>query len=170
MRLRAKSCRSVAVCLIVLMFAAVWLVPACFAVDASEANASIGQAESDLGSAYVGVAEAESAGADVSVLLSKLSDAGDFLSGAYSAFKVGDYGSASALALQCRSAVEGVAVDAASLKADAERARSDGLVLTVVLSSVGLVLLIGFGFLGWVSLKQRYYKQTLDMKPQVEEA
>jgi hypothetical protein len=170
MKLRAMGCRSVAVCLIVLMLLAVWFVPCCFAVDDVEASGAIGQAESDLGSAYVVVVEAEGAGADVSLLLSKLSSAGDFLSEAYSAFRVGDYGSASALAMQCSSAVEGVAGDAASLKTDAESARSDRLVLTVVLSSVGLVLLIGFGFLGWVSLKRRYFKQTLDMKPQVEGA
>jgi hypothetical protein len=170
MKLRAKSCRSVAVCLIVLMFVAVWFVPACFAVDDVEASGAIGQAESDLGSAYVGVVEAEGAGADVSVLLSKLSSAGDFLSEAYSAFRVGDYGSASALAGECSSAVEGVVGDAASLKMDAERARGDRLLLTVVVSSVGLILLVVFGFLGWRSLKGRYFKRTVDMKFQVEGA
>src|SRR4030042_449914 len=69
MKLRTKGCRSVFVCLTVFMLLAVWFVPACFAVDAVEANAVIGQAERDLGSAYVVVAGAEGAGADASVLL-----------------------------------------------------------------------------------------------------
>jgi hypothetical protein len=164
---KTKSCGSVAICLIVLMLLAAWFVPACFAVDAVEANAAIGQAERDLGSAYVAVAEAEGAGADVSVLLNKLEGAGDFLSEAYSAFRVGDYENASVLAMECSNAVEGVAGDAARLKTDAE---SDRLLLSSVGSSVGLVLLLVFGFLGWKLLKRRYFKRTLDMKPQMEEA
>ena len=168
MKRETKSCRSIAVCLTVSMLLAVWLVPACFAVDAVEANTAIGQAERDLGSAYAVVAEAEGAGADVSVLLNKLGSAGDFLSEAYAAFRTGDYADANALAMECSSAVEGVADDAARLKTDAEAARSNRLLFAVVGSSVGLVLLVVFGFLGWKLLKRRYFKQVLGMKPQME--
>jgi hypothetical protein len=69
--------------------------------------------------------------------------------------------------MECSNAVEGVAGDAARLKTDAE---SDRLLLSSVGSSVGLVLLLVFGFLGWKLLKRRYFKRTLDMKPQMEEA
>jgi hypothetical protein len=163
-----KSCRSIAVCLTVSMLLAVWFVPACFAVDAVEASGAISQAERDLGSAYVVVAEAESAGADVSVLLNKLGSAGDFLSEAYVAFRAGDYGNASVLAMECSRAVEGVVGDATRLKADAERAHSDRLLLTVTESGVGLILLLVLGFSGWRFLKRRYYGRVLDTKPQVE--
>jgi hypothetical protein len=168
MKRRTKGYRGVVVCLIVAMLLAVWLVPACFAVDAVEASGAISQAERDLGSAYAAVAEAEGAGADVSVLLNKLGSAGDFLSEAYAAFRTGDYANASALAMECSSAIEGVAGDAARLKSDAEAARSNGLLFAVVESGVGLVLLVVFGFLGWKLLKRRYFKQVLGMKPQVE--
>jgi hypothetical protein len=170
MKRRTKGYRGVAVCLIVAVLLAVWLVPACFAVDAVEASGAISQAERDLGSAYAVVAEAEGAGADVSVLLNKLGSAGDFLSEAYAAFRTGDYADASALAMECSHAIEGVADDAARLKTDAEAARSNRLLFAVVESSVGLVLLVVFGFLGWKLLKQRYFRRALDMKPQVEEA
>jgi hypothetical protein len=170
MKRRTKGYRGVAVCLILAMLPAVWLVPACFAVDAVEASSAIGQAERDLGSAYAMVAEAEGTGADVSAMLNKLGSAGDFLSGAYAALRMGDYADASALAMECSSAVKGVADDAARLKTDAEAARSNRLFFAVVGSSVGLVLLVVFGFLGWKLLKQRYLRQALDMKPQVEEA
>jgi len=168
MKHETKSCRSVAVCLSVSMLLAVWLVPACFAVDAVEASGAIGQAERDLGSAYVVVAEAEGAGADVSVLLNKLGSAGDFLSEAYVAFRAGDYGNASLFAMECNHVVSGVAGDAARLKLDAERARSDRLLLTSAGSGVGLVLLLVLGFSGWRFLKRRYHKRVLDMKPHVE--
>lgn len=170
MKRRTKGYRSVAVCLIVAMLLAVWLVPACIAVDAVEASGAISQAERDLGSAYAVVAEAERSGADVSALLNKLGSAGDFLSEAYAAFRTGDYANARALAMECSSAIEGVAGDAARLKADAERARSDRLLLTSVGSGVGLVLLLVLGFSGWRFLKRRYHKRVLDMKPQVEGA
>jgi hypothetical protein len=170
MKRGTKGYGSVAVCLIVAILLAIWLVPVCLAVDAVEANASIGQAERDLGSAYAVVAEAERFGANVSALLNKLGSAGDSLSGAYAAFKTGDYAGASALATECSYAAKGVADDAARLTTDAEVARYNRLFFAVVGSSVGLVLLAVFGLLGWRLLKWRYSRQVLDMKPQVEEA
>jgi hypothetical protein len=70
--------------------------------------------------------------------------------------------------VECSSAIKGVAGDAVRLKSDAEAARSNGLLFAVVELSVGLVLLVVFGFLGWKLLKRRYFKQFLGMKPQVE--
>lgn len=170
MKRRAKPHISAGVCLILAMLLAVWLVPTCFAVDAVEAHGAMSQAEHDLSSAYVMVAEAEVAGANVSPLLSKLGSAGDSLSRAYAALRTGDYANATALALACSGAVAGVASDALSLKMDAEAARSSRWLFAVVESSVGLFLLVVFGFVGWKLLKRRYFKQVLDMKPQLEEA
>jgi len=169
MKRGTKGYRSVAVCLIVAMLLAVWLVPACFAVDAVEASGAIDQAERDLGSAYAVVAEAERSGADVSALLNTLGRAGDILSDAYSAFRTGDYADASALAGECSGAVKGVAGDATRLRMDAEGSRYNRLFFAVVGSSVGLVLLLVFGFLGWRLLKQWYFRRAWDMKPQVGE-
>jgi len=169
MKRRAESCRSVATCLIMLMLFAILCVPGCFAVDAPEASKTISQAESDLDSAYVAVAQAEGAGADVSALLSKLESAGDFLSKANFEFMNSSYAKASALATECSAIVEGVADDAALLKMDSEREQSGRLFLSVVISSFGLVLLLGFGLLGWKLLKRRYYDAALNMKPQLEE-
>jgi hypothetical protein len=148
----------------------VWLVPACFAIDAVEASGAIDQAECDLGSAFAMVAEAEGAGADVSVLLNKLGSASDSLSEAYAAFRTGDYENASLLANECSHAVEGITGDAGRLKVDAERNRNDNLLLTVTELGVGLVLLLVLGFLGWRFLKRWYFRRVLDMTPQVEGA
>ena len=158
-----------AVCLVVSMLLAVWFVPVCFAVDAVEASIVINEAERGLSSAYVVVADAEGAGADVSALLSKLDSAGDFISEAHVAFWSGDYENASVLADECSNAVKGIADDAARLKTDAEKALSDRLLLTVTESGVGLILLLVFGLLGWKLLKRHYFRRALEMKPQMEE-
>lgn len=168
MKRRTKGYMGVAVCLVVALLLAVWLVPACFAVDSVDANGAIGQAERNLDSAYVAVAQAEGAGADVSALLGKLGTGGDFLSQAYAAFKTGDYANANTLAAQCTSAINGVADDAARLETDAKAARSNGFVFAVVGSSIGLALLVVLGFFGWRLLRRRYFEQTLGMKPEVE--
>jgi hypothetical protein len=161
--------RGFAVCLIVAVLFAVWLVPACFAVDAAEASGAIDQAERDLGSAYVAVAEAEGAGAGVSTLLSELGSAADFLSEAYVAFRAGDYENARVLAVDCGNAVKGIAGDATLLKTDAERADRENFFFSVAESTVGLILLLVFGVAGWEMLKRRYLRRVLDMKPQVRE-
>jgi len=170
MKSAAKDCRNIFACLTVAMIIAAWLIPAGFAVNVEEANAVISQAETDIGSAYAVVADAETAGVDISALLNQLSSAGDSLSRAYVAFGTGEYANASALAIECSRALDGVTVTAASLKAEAEKAHSDRLLFSMVGSSVGLVLLLVFGFLGWKLLKKRYFKRILDMKPQMEGA
>ena len=163
-----NSYGKVAFCLAVFLLVAVLVVPVCFAVDSEEAINAISQAEMDLGSAYTSIVEAEGAGADVSVLLSKLNTAGVFLSEAYSEYRSADYENAGSLALECIHAVDGISDDAVRLKADSERARSDVLTLSAALSGVGLVLLLVFGFLGWRFLKRWYFRQVLKKKPQVE--
>lgn len=145
-------------------------VPCCCAVDSAEAISVLNQAEDDLGSAFVAVSEAEVAGADVSALLSKLSNAGDTLSEGYAAFRIADYEGAFALANECGAAIKGIVSEAVQLKADAENAKMDRLVFAGVASGVGLLLLVVLGFLGWRLLKRWYYRRVLDMKPELVDA
>ncbi len=148
------------------LLVAAWFMPACFAADAAAANAALSQAEHDLDSAYVAVAEAETAGATVSaLLLSKLNGAGESLSQAHAALKTGDYANANALAVECSRALEGVTMDAASLKADAEREHDEKLFLTVAVSSIGLSVLLVVGLLSWTLLKKWCLKRFLGFQP-----
>ena len=163
-----KRCGNVAFCLVVFLLVIVLEVPVCHAVDSVEASEAITQAEMAWGPAYALVVEAEGVGANVSELLSRLDATLGLLSRAYSEFGSGDYDNASVLAFECRLAVEGVAGDAAALKADLERARNDKLIFSAAWSGVGLVLVFVFGFLGWRSLKRWYFRMVLKKKPQVE--
>jgi hypothetical protein len=154
--------RGAAVCVMVLLVMVVWLVPACFAVDASEAGKAVGHAEQDLNAAYVKVAEADSAGADVSVLLNELNSAGTYLSRANAAFKAGDYENASVLATDCSNTVKGVANEATNLQSYAEGAHSNMILSAVFVSVFGVVFVIILGFIGWGFLRRRYFRGILD--------
>lgn len=159
--------RGAAVCVAVLLIMMVWLVPACFAVDAPEAGEAIGQADRDLIAAYVKVAEADDAGADVSELLNELNSAGTYLSRANAAFNAGDYEKASVLATDCSNSVKGVASEAAILKSYAQGVHINMILSAVFVSIIGVVLVIVLGFIGWSFLRRRYFKGILDKQPKV---
>ena len=169
MSFRNSNYRSVSVYLAVSLLVIVWFVPICFAIGPTESNDALSRAESDLGSVYVSLAKAERAGANVTILLNKLSQAGNFLSEAYTMFRAGNYQNAVSLAESCSSTVEGVAEDAAKLRFSAERLNNDRLFLTVAGSGVGLIFLFVLGFFGWNFLKKWYAKRVLNSKPVVEE-
>ena len=170
LKFERRHCVNGAVCLAVLVLFVVQFVPLCFAVSFDEAGEALRMAEQDLGSAFVAVAEAEGAGADVSVLLDKLDAAGVFLSEAHSAFKVGNYESAFSFAVACSSAVEGLVGEGAHLKVDAEIAHNASLFLTLIVSGIGVGVVLVCAFFGWRFLKRRYFRRVLDMKPEVEAA
>lgn len=153
------------VCFLVLAL----LVPVCFAVSVDEASVAIGQAERDLSSAYTNVSAAAGSGANVTVLLDKLTEAGSYLSEANVAYRVGNYESAFSYAESCSSAVQGVAGDATRLSLSAENSRSGTVLLDVVESGVGLALLLVFGLLGWRFLSKRYRRRVLDLRPVVRD-
>lgn len=168
--LRANGFRSVAVCLLVSLLLIVCFAPFCLAVDTNEASNALNNAETDLDLAFIVLAEAEDAGANVATLLEKLNDAGGFLSEAYAAFRDGNYESAVSSAGMCSVTVDGVADDGALLKSSAERLSGDRLFLSAVGSGIGLILLFVLGFLGWKMLEKSFSKRVSDLKPVVEES
>jgi hypothetical protein len=159
--------RSTVVHATVFLIISVCFMPACFAIDATEASNAINKAEQDLNGVYVKVAEADSAGANVSALLNKLGNAADYLSEAWAAFSIGDYDTAIVLATKCSDAAKSVADEATHLGLSAEEARSNMILSIVVVSGVGIGLVLVFGFLGWRLLKRWYFRRVLDMKPEV---
>ena len=159
------------------VFCAVWLgviflflfqlAPLSSAATFDDASVAVNRAEQDVGLAFVAVAEAEGAGANVAELLNKLDEAGVLLSEANHALDVQDYEGALSSATSASSVVDGVADYAMTLKVLAEKSRGDRLLYAVAISGAGLFLLAVFSFYGWRSLKRRYVEQVLDMKPEV---
>lgn len=168
MKLLCRRCIIDVVYLVVLILFLVQFVPLCFAVSFEEATEAIRRADYDLGSAFVAVAEAEGAGADVSLLLDKLDAAAVFLSEANSAVRFGNYESAVSSAVACSNAVEGVVDNAARLKVSTEIAQSASFFLMLTASGITVGVVLVGAFFVWRFLKRRYFRGVLDMKPEVE--
>jgi len=146
-----------------------WLMPTCLAVDKRGAEEALADAEGALASAYGAVGEAESVGANVTELLSKLSLAGDLLAEANNTYRLGDYDGAYLYATNCSDTVEGIANQALNMKLEAEEIHGERLFFTAALSSTGLSALFVASLFGWRFSKKKYVKRVLEMKPEVRE-
>lgn len=155
------------VCFIASILLFAWFIQACFAVDQVDAEESLIKAENDLASAYVVVAEAERAGANVFELLFRLEFAGALLASANNSYRVGDYDMAYLHATNCSNTVDGVVVEAAGLKLEAGEAYGERLFLTAALSSAGLSGLFVLSLFAWRFFRGKYVKRVLGMKPEV---
>lgn len=142
---------------------------ACFAISPSDAEEALRKAEENLASAYMYVAEAERAGANISELLARLVYAGGLLAEAKNSNSLGDYEKAYSLAINCSSALNNVASEASDLKLKAEEAYGERLMFTAGISSAGLSVLFVLSLFGWRFLRKRYVERVLKMKPIVED-
>jgi len=156
-------------CAISIVFTAVLgqiLAPQPLTYGADDASTKIAQADEAVTQAFIAVADAQQAGANVSTLLARLNEANAVLAEAHTDFRNIDYVTASQKADQAFNEVQGIAGDAESLKRNAESDSNGRLVWTASLSSVGLILFSVACLLGWRLLKRRYMKQALETRPE----
>jgi hypothetical protein len=137
-----------------------------FAVTFQEASDQVAAADQALRVAFNGVLDAEQSGANVSVLLSRLNEAGVALSGAEVALKAGNYSDAVSGALTCKSLAIDAGEDALALKNDAVAASGYWWV-TVLLSWVVSVVFVGVLFFVWRWFRRGYVKKMLGSRPEV---
>ena len=154
-------------CIVALTLVLAMRLNVCSALDQSEAQAAVANADRGLASAYGAVAEAEQAGGNATQLVASLRVAGDLLDDAHNAYRIGDYDTAYSSASNCSSEALGIASQAASLKVQAEQASSNALFFTVTLSSVVLSVFFVLSLLGWRYLKNRYEKRVLGLRPEL---
>jgi hypothetical protein len=134
-----------------------YLTTAGVAIGENEAAEKIGEAENALNSAYEAVLETEKAGANITDLLSNLTEAAELLSKAKLAL-VTNESAAVEFAIQSQTKSNGFLAEADVLKAAATQQRYWDFVVNVVGSIVGAVAVICGSFVVWTVLKRKYEK------------
>jgi len=152
---------------IILLIIVVACASQCFAIDFIEASTILEQAESEVASAYIAVAQAQNAGADVTELITTINLANDLLSKAYFALRVGNYEDASYYAIQCIESLNGVIYQANSLESEAKEIQDRHFFMNLIGSVLGLFFLVILGFFGWKLLKKWYFKKVLNKAPKL---
>ncbi len=126
----------------------------------ADAQSAIGAAQGKLVVCYQAVANASSAGANVTGLLLVLDQSGGNLSRADLAYNMGNFSSAQSYAVQSLNLLvqNNVTTRADALKSSASQARFWAFMINIVGSLVGTVVVVCSGFVVWVFLKKRYAK------------
>lgn len=141
--------------MVLLLLSIAFFIPFADCSGQFEAGERIRLAELEVLNCYRTVYEAERAGANVSVLINRLNEAGWFLSKAKQAYNYEDYDSAFSFADQCVTKLAGLVDEADGLRVDAERARFYDFMFNFVGSAFGAVAVVigSYGF--WFYLKRR---------------
>jgi len=134
---------------------AVLFAPPVLGYSENEAKTAVKAAESEVLTCYDAAFEAEKAGANVSMLLSVLDEAGWFLSKAKLAYSEEDFDSAVSFANECQSRLNDFVDQATSLRSDAEQAGYLNFMVNFVGSGVGALCIVVGGFALWTFLKRR---------------
>ena len=158
MLMRNIRCWSVFLVALVLTFSVADTPFCAFAVDEADAGAAIAVAEDRIVVCYRAVADADEAGANVTDLLLTINEAGDLLSRAKLAYKMGDFDSAVDFAVQNQEKLDGFVVKADALKETAVQKGYWDFMVNVVGSMVGAVVVVCGGFVVWFLLKRKYAK------------
>lgn len=131
------------------------------------AELAISNAQKVLSAAYTSVLDAEKVGANVSILLGRLSVAGDLLAKAQVAYRLGSFTEAVQWADLCYETGGDVKNDAYEMMLDAQGVHTTDLWVKLFVSFVAVIAVVFGSFLGWRVFKDRYYRRVLGMKPEV---
>lgn len=130
-------------------------VNAVLGVSEEEASTVLVAAESDIVVCYSAVAEADEFGANVTVLLTRLGEAGELLSLGELAFSDGDFDSALVYAGQSQGMLSGFVDEAHDLGELAFNERYWSLTTTILGSIIGVAAVVVGGVVFWFLLKRR---------------
>ena len=155
------SKKTIALCAILLLSVAAFATP----VWAQQAGASdaISLARSAILDGYAAVKAAESAGANVTILVGTLNEAGSLLSQAEHAYSTSDFNTALNLATQSQNRLTNVIEDANTLQDTATQQQNMDFLLNVVGSILGAFAVIAAGVAAWFYLKRKYEKTEAQM-------
>jgi ABC-type transport system involved in multi-copper enzyme maturation permease subunit len=129
------------------------------------AHSAISSAKSTIAQCYDAMQQAESAGANVDSLITKLNEAAGSLSNAELAYSSGDYATAYSAASQCQSQLGDFISQANTLQQSAEATRTQNFVFNV-LSLTFSVSILCTGIAAWIILNKRE-RRTINGTPKI---
>jgi hypothetical protein len=122
----------------------------------TDAATAINSAKNTILTCYDAAKEAESAGANITLLEITLNNAGLLLSQAELAYSKNDYDGAQSLAVQSQTVLNGFTSTAQSSGLAALQQRNQDFLVNVVGSIIATLVVLVFGMLAWVYLKRKY--------------
>ena len=139
-------------------------------VNCREFSATISEAEQAVAAGFEAALDAEQAGANVSSLLVRLNEGGEFLTAARMAFEDGNYSEADRLSGLSSEVAAQVESEALILKVEAANVAANKDRLYLASSAVAIIVVVFATLLGYRFVKKRYFERLLKMKPEVNEA
>ena len=158
MRAKGESLKICFALLCVLLVFFSCLTRVCLAASETEAAAAIASTRQKVVLCYQSVSEADSAGANVTGLLSVLDEAGLLLSKADLAYGRGEYDSAHAYAVSGLERLGSFEIEARDLRELAFQHGYWDFMLNIVGSLIGAVSVMVAGFAVWAFLRRKYGK------------
>jgi hypothetical protein len=143
------------VVVVILLLLVVILPSPVWAGEADAANA-ISSAKNTIVHGYNAAKQAEAAGANITVLVGALNEAGSLLSQAELAYTTNDFDAALNLAVQSQNYLSSFVAEANTLQETAIQHHNQDFLVNVVGSIIGTVAIIVAGFAVWFFLKKKY--------------
>jgi hypothetical protein len=124
--------------------------------DQADATTAISSAKTTILNCYSAARDAEAAGANITVQVGVLNEAGSLLSQAELAYATSDFDAALNLAIQSQSTLNNFVEEANTLKETAMQQRNQDFLINVIGSIIGTFAVIVGGFAAWFLLRRKY--------------
>jgi hypothetical protein len=154
-------------CLILFILVSVFI-PVAFSLNMEdEATSAISEAEEATVSAYRAVLDAESAGADVTSLMSQLNKAAELLAQANMSYEIHDFKNATLFAGMSKGNATEVIIKAHKTRDLALYENSQRFKFTLAASILSICMILFVSFMSWRFFKRRYCNRILKLKPEL---
>ena len=137
------------------------------AVAATTNNASLESVNSSINLAFTNVLNAEKAGANVTLLVSRLNNAVQLLADAENSLTNQSPSNATTDIVNANSIATQVNNEALRLLNQQNNESQSNTLYTLVFSIAGALVFVTILFLAWRRLKRNYYKKLMNSKPKV---
>ena len=146
----------ITVAIVVILLTLVAIFPSPVWASEADAAAAISSAENTILNCYNAAKEAEAAGADITVILGTLNEAGSLLSQAELAYAASNFDTALNLAAQSQSTLNNFISEAHTSQETAMQQQNQDFLINVVFPTLGAFAVIAAGIAAWLFLKRKY--------------